>query len=487
MDKLLGYLPDVDPTIAGVITDCTNLVPSGNGMNGAPTALIPTATPALAAECRGATIATKLDDVRRIVAGTATGLYELTGGTWVNQTRVTGGAYTGGTDTRWSYAQFGDATLAANLSDTIQRSNGSGAFADIATAPKAKIIFSVGAFVMALNTSDATYGTSPDRWWCCASFDDTNWTPNISTLANTGRLVSTPGRITAGGRMGEYAVVYKEKSIYVGQFTGAPAVWDFAPIVGGEAGCIGQDAWCDIGALGHFIVGMDSFFIFDGSRPQQIGDGEIRQWFYENSNPSYRYKTQCIHDKQNRTIWVFYPSKNSTICDQAVIYHLTTKKWGKATLNVEAAINYIAGGTTIDGLAAYSATIDGITSYSFDSQFWLAGGRTLATFNTSHQLVSLTGAAGNSSMTVGYAGDDDTRSLLTSVRLRFAQKPVTAVIQTYMRNELGGATTNGTITSMNDGKFDVLDSSRWHSARFDFTGDHQVMAIGAALTPEGNV
>ncbi|MDE2102842.1 MAG: hypothetical protein KGL39_36700, partial [Patescibacteria group bacterium] len=173
MDKLQGFTPDADTTQPGILTDCTNFIPYEKGMKGAPSLVTPSSVPALAAACNGSAIVTKLDDSRRVFAGTTTALYELSGGSWTAVTRGTG-AYTGGSDTRWSFAQFGDATLAADLTDTIQRSNGSGAFADIATAPKAKIIFSVGAFVMALNTVDGTYGTSPDRWWCCASSDDTS-------------------------------------------------------------------------------------------------------------------------------------------------------------------------------------------------------------------------------------------------------------------------------------------------------------------------
>jgi hypothetical protein len=40
-------------------------------------------------------------------------------------------------------------------------------------------------------------------------------------------------------------------------------------------------------------------------------------------------------------------------------------------------------------------------------------------------------------------------------------------------------------SSINDGKFDVLQSARFHRATFDFTGNVRVMAIGATLQPDG--
>ena len=484
MDALIGFSPDADTTVPGVITDCNNFIPYEIGMKSAPTGTTPSGVPVLSAACLGAAVITKLDDTRRIFAGITNKLYELSAAAWVDVTR--GAAYTGSVDTRWSFAQFGNATIAANLADVIQRSNVSGAFADIATAPKAKIVFSVGAFVMALNTVDGTYGTSQDRWWCCAASDETIWTPSVSTLATTGRLVSTPGQLTAGGRLGEYAIAYKERAIYVGQFVGAPAVWDWVQVPGGDAGCIGQDAWCDIGGA-HFIVGQDNIWIFDGSRPAPIAQGQVRQWFFNNSNPAYRYKTQCVFDRQNNVVWMCYCSTGSTIPDRALVYHVITKQWGYVTISIESVLNYISAGVTIDGLSSISATIDGLSAYSFDSQFWLSGGRALSVFNTSHQLQILTGVSGASGFTTGDAGDDDAVSLLTRIRLRFAPgyKPTTASVQTMTKMTDGDGLTVVASGTLNDGKFDVIQSARYHRAAFTFTGDCRVLALGAQLKPEG--
>lgn len=483
MDKLLGFSPDLDPTTPGVITACVNFIPYEAGMAGAPSASTSTSTPALAAACVGGVVITKLDDTRRIIAGTATKLYELSGGVWTDVSRA--GNYTGGADTRWSYTQFGNATIASNLTDTMQRS-ASGSFADIATAPKAKIVFSVGSFVMALNTSDATYGVSQNRWWCCATFDETNWTPSVTVLCATGQLVSAPGQITAGGKLGDYAVAYKDKAIFLGQFVGAPSVWDWAQVPGGDAGCVGQDAWTDIGGA-HFIVGQDNLWLFDGSRPVPIGVGQVREWFYANSNPSYRYKIQCIFDRQTNRVWIFYPSTNSTTLDSAMVYHLATKQFGLVTINIEAVLNYISAGVTIDGLSSISSTIDGLSAYSFDSQFWLSGGRALSIFNTSHQLQLMTGASTSSSYTTGDMGDDDGVSLLSKIRIRFAPgfAPTTATAQVSSKMTEGEGLTIGDTHTLNDGKFDVLQAARFHRATIAMTGDNRVLAMDATLKPMG--
>lgn len=479
MIPLIGFAPDADVTTPGLIYSCSNLVPYLNGMEGAPEPATPASTPALAAACLGAAVVTKLDDTRRIIAGTASKLYELSAGAWTDIGRAA--AYNGGVDTRWSITQFGDATLCANRADVIQRSSG-GSFADVATAPKAEILFSVGAFVMALNTNDGS--EKPDGWHCCAAFDDTSWTPSLATQATSGRLVATAGKLTAGMRLGEYAIAYKMKSIYLGQYVGAPTVWNWLQVPGGEAGCVGKEAICDIGGA-HFFVGDDNIWVFDGTRPVPVADGYVRQFFFDNSNPSYRYKTICVFDRQKNLVWVFYPSLGASTPDSALVYHITAKKWGVANRSIEAALNYISGGVTIDGLSSISATIDGLSSYSFDSQFWLAGGKSMSIFNTSHQLQSMTGTSLSSSMTTGDVGDDDAVSALNKIRLRYAIAPGSASVQTFIQMNSGTGFAAAASGAVLDGKFDLRQSARWHKATFSFTGPVRVTHMDADLAPAG--
>lgn len=479
MTPIIGFAPDAEQTTPGLLSDCTNLIPGLTGMKGGPSEVSPIEVPALSDSCQGAAVVSRLDNTRRIVAGTQDAIYELLAGVWVDQSDT--GGYTGGAESRWSIAQFGDATLMANRADTIQRST-SGAFAAIATAPKAEIVFSVGAFVMALNVNDGA--EKPDGWHCCAAFDDADWVESSATQCNSGRLVSTPGPLTAGGRLGEYAVAYKGRSIYLGQYVGAPVVWDWTQAPGGDAGCVGKNAWCDLGGV-HFFVGEDNFWLFDGSRPTPIADGTLREWFLANSNPSAKYKIICNFDRSTNLVWVFYPSPDSSELNSALVYNVLSKRWGRADREIEAAVEYVSPGATYDTLDDYSATMDGLPDIGFDSQFWLSGGRSLSVFNTSHQLQSLTGASVSSGFVTGEVGDDDMVLLLQGIRLRFARAPTSATIQTQSKMNSGTAYMDGPSGAMNDGKFDVLLAARWHRAAADFVGPVTVTHMKANYAKEG--
>jgi hypothetical protein len=170
-----------------------------------------------------------------------------------------------------------------------------------------------------------------------------------------------------------------------------------------------------------------------------------------------------------------------------MVYHLATKQFGLVTINIEAVLNYISAGITIDGLSSVSATINGLSVYSFDSQFWLSGGRALSMFNTSHQLQLLTGTSTSSSYTTGDIGDDDGVSLLSKIRVRFAPgyAPSSATAQVFSKMTEGSGLTAGGTHTINDGKFDPLQAARFHRARVDMTGDARVLAMGATLKQMG--
>ena len=490
MTPLLGYCPDADTTTPGVITDCANFIPYQNGMESGPSAFTPGNTPALPAECLGAAVVTDLAGNRRVIAGTTTKLWELTGGAWIDRA---GSAYAASADNRWSITQFGNDTLASNKANPIQRSV-SGAFASIASAPTADIIFPVGAFVMALNINDGA--DKPDAWACCASFDATSWTPSTATQAATGRLVASPGALTAGARLGEYAVAYKRTSMYLGRYVGQPSIWDWTPVSGGEVGCVGKDALVDVNGV-HMFVGPDNIWRFDGTTPVSIADGPlidggrrlgaVRQWFNDNCNPAFRYRCQCVFDRPTNRVWVFFPSNGSQTCDSALVYHVVTGQWGRSDRSIQAALSYVAPGITYDTWDSAGVSYDALPSVSYDSQFWLSGAQALSAFNTSNQLQLLNGASGISSFTTGDAGDDYAVMQINTIRLRYAPgfSPATASVQMFSKMNAGDQLTAGAAGSISDGKFDVIKAARWHRAAFAFTGNTRVTGIDAVLKKAG--
>jgi hypothetical protein len=472
-----GFLPDADEHAEGVATDCEMMLPSLKGLKGAPSFV--SATDALSAACRGAAYVVKLDNSTRLFAGTQTKLYELSGTTWTDVSRV--GDYVGSGDSVWRFAQFGDVSLAVNGADEFQYSNGSGDFADLSGAPKATVIETVGGFVMVGNYNDGS--SVPDGMKWSAYLDYTDWTPDVDTQAGDLRLLDTPGEVRGLKRLGQYAIAYKEQSMYLGVNNGPPVLWGFT-LISGEIGAVSHESVVSI-ETAHFFISRSDFFMFDGARPIPVGDG-VREWFFTDMNADYAYKIRGIHDKNNTQILWYYPSTASTgDLDSCIIFNYKTRRWGRANRTIEVCLEFLTGALDYAGVESAYATYDLIPSVSYGSPFWTTSSPNQAIFNSSHVLGTLNGASASSSVTTGAIGDDMQVTMISRVQPRFITAPTTGSMTNYYRMTDGVTYTTDATSTLSSGRFDSLRSGRWHKFKTDYTGDVEVVGNSYHLIPEG--
>ena len=472
------YAPDIDPTTPGVLTDVSDYIPTLKGYAAAFSSTT-SGLAALSAAAIGGAICQLLSGSYRVFSGTPAGLFEAATTTWTDVSK--GGGYTSTADDRWVFAQFGDTTLAANQTDTLQYSTATGAFADVSGAPKATVVETVPGFVMLGGTNEGTYGDQRDRWWCSAFNDFTDWTPAVSTQCTTGRLISAPGPITAVKRFGNDVVYYKERAMFYGRYVGAPDGFDFT-LIDSNAGTPAPDSVINIGNY-HVFVGYDDFYLYDGTRPVPIGD-KHKETFFNDLNKVYRYKITGAFDRQNDLCIWFYPSGASTTCDKAITYNIKNGKWGKLGRGAEAAIEYLTGQVTYANISNFFASYTAI-DLPYDSPFWSQSSPVFAYFNSSHVLQLFTGTPGSCYFTTGDMGVDDNFSMLSRVRPRFSTAPSSATMTNYYKNTSGATATTDQTVSMVSGKFDVLRSSRWHSVKVTTVGACETSGLDIQAIPEG--
>ena len=475
IQPFLGWAPDADATTPGILVDVEMMEPSPRGMKAAPSAVV-TDLPALAAACKGAALITQLDGTKRLFAGTEAALYEAGSGAWTDRTSS---AYTTG-DGKWRFAQFGDVTIAVNGTDDPQTSS-SGAFSALTAMPVASLVATAAGFVVVANITDVAYPHA-DGWWCSALYDHTNWTPAIATQSARARLLDTPGPIKALRALGSLLVAYKERSMYLGQYVGPDVIWAWQPVPG-EVGAFSQEGVVSDGSA-HYWWGGDDFYRFDGSRPQPIGK-LVRKWFAQNSDPAYLFKMAGDYDRASGLIRWYFVAPGETEPTRCIALDTRSGQWGRADRNVEALVDYVSASITYDSAGVLaSVTYDTLAiSQSFDSPYWLARSELPAVIDDSHTLLSLSGVPGDSSLTTGDLGDDDTHTLMRRVRLRYADRPDTAQVTAYHKSD--GDLIEGETVTEDSGKFDVLQSDLWHRLRFDFTGSVEVSGMNADLQPDG--
>jgi len=476
--KLLGFIPDVDQATPGIIVDCDQIVPSLRGVKGAPSP-VSVGLAAADAAVTGAAVITKLDASTRLFLGSEAKIEEATSATALTD-RSAGGGYTG--TSPWRFAQFGDITLATNKAQAIQSST-TGSFATVTGAPRAAMIDTVGDFVFAFDTVDGTFGTNPDGWWCCAQRDSTDWTPDIQTQSARGNLQSVPGPITGGKRLGDSIVAYKQRGMFIGTYVGPPAIWTWQEIPG-SIGAWSQESIVPIGNAAHVFVGYDDFYWFDGSRPVAIGEG-VREFFFSDMDKSNASKIKGLHDFENKLIYFFYPSVGGGgAIDSCIVYNYQTRRWGLADRTIEATIEYVAANVTYDNLGSLYSTYADLPSVPYDS-FFTAGRPIPAIINTSHVLQSLDGATSSWYFTTGDFGDEINNAVITKVKPRFKVNPTTSTLTNYYRQNLGDALTEGATTTWENGRYDVIQSARWHRGKFSGTGNVECYGFDISVTGGG--
>ena len=171
--------------------------------------------------------------------------------------------------TGWTWAQYGDVTIATNLYNNVQQSS-AGAFADLAgSPPKAQIVLVTLGQIMLLNYND---GSAYPAGWYCSDYDDaTDWTITATNGADKGNLYDTPGPIRAAKMLRDSVVAYKDDSIYVGDFVGDPSttIWSWR-LVSDSVGCSSLHGVAVLNDK-HYFMHRSGFYEFDGAAVRKIG------------------------------------------------------------------------------------------------------------------------------------------------------------------------------------------------------------------------
>ena len=484
-----GYIGVEPQDITPEVLQLVEGIPTLRGY-ASPPAGIDAGLAALAADPQGGALLSTLSGSTRTIVGTSTKLYEGSGGTWTDRSR--GGNYSIGGG-RWRYVQFGNTSLAINLSTVLQSGASGASFADVSNAPKAALMEAAAGFVMLANTDDSglsiTGGPNAaqeHRWWCSQIFNPTGtWAPSVQTQATTGLLVETPGAITALKRLGNDIVAYKGRSIYVGQYVGSPEAWQWR-CVPQDIGCLSNDAVINAGTS-HYFIGDDDVYVFDGTRPYGIGEG-IRNWFFSRLNRAQLSLVRSLHDRANGRLFWWYPSGGSSTLTSCLVYHILTKRWGHFDLTVLDVMDAFTSAVTYDTLtsAIGSVTYDGFPGYlTYDDPFWIANTPILSYFNTSRYLTNLSTTRNSASLRTGWFGSEEAVTTATRVRPRYRVKASSASILPRHVMGLGDMIVEEPAVANNGDRFDVLQSARYHQFDISFTGAMEVEAIVPTLKPMG--
>lgn len=253
-----------------------------------------------------------VDGTVNTVVGTSTKLYVADGfaaGTFTDRSKA--GGYSA---SQWSFAQFGNITIAANNSDNTQWRNATGtsAFADLAGAPKCKHLVVQSNVLLGLGINGA------ENAWAASDVGDyTNWTTGDAVSSTP--ILARPGPITAAIAFKDVVLVFKRNAIFQMRYVGSPIMWTVDLICDGK-GVVAPGAVCN---CGEFVVfsGEHGVTVFDGGSFRDISPGfdstTLNELFF-----IFGTDSSCYFPSENAVVFF---SVNATL----YVYNFTSQRWGK--------------------------------------------------------------------------------------------------------------------------------------------------------------
>lgn len=200
---------------------------------------------------------------------------------------------------------------------------------DIPTKNNNFVISDVFRFMLVFGTTEylsAVLDPMLIRWSNQESLVD--WAPASTNQAGSLRL-SHGSKIITAIQTRQEIVVFTDQSIYSLQYLGPPLIWG-AQLMGDNLSIVSQN--CAIVASGViYWMGIDKFYKYDG-RLQTLRC-DLRRHVFSNINLSQADQIFVGTNEGFTEVWWFYPSQNSTVIDQYVIYNYTEDIWYYGTLS----------------------------------------------------------------------------------------------------------------------------------------------------------
>ncbi len=193
-------------------------------------------------------------------------------------------------------------------------------------------------------------GTVPTSW------DETDATK----LAGEKTIAQSGGELVDCLPLGDVNILYKTDAIWGMQLSGSLAVYRFFEILSTQ-GLLAPN--CAVSyKRGHFVVGADDIYLFDGLNAIPIANNRVREAFFGGLSTVYYNKTFVVSNKQKREIWVYYVGSGDVTgyCDKVLVWNWEQDTWTfRAADNIaSAAYGEIPNIETFDSA---SGTIDSDT------------------------------------------------------------------------------------------------------------------------------
>lgn len=155
---------------------------------------------------------------------------------------------------------------------------------------------------------------------------------STTTDAGDVPLGETPDQLVDGLPLGEVFIVYKEQSIYRMEYIGGQQVFAFKRLPGNygmlAAGCAASTP------KGHVVLANGDVVIHDGnSEPQSLLTGRLRKDLFDQIDSEVYKRCFVTSNPTKNEVWICYPRFGATACTRALVWNWVDNTFGFRELN----------------------------------------------------------------------------------------------------------------------------------------------------------
>jgi len=169
--------------------------------------------------------------------------------------------------------------------------------------------------------------------------------------------------IQTAHKLGNYVVIYGEKTIAMQEYTGKTPDDPYAFYVRvAGTGTPSERGVCNLGDK-HIMLGWDDVYIYKGGTDvQSIGDKVSRELF-DLINPTYIHRSFVVYLDEQYEVRIYFPLIGSTTPNCYFTYSLSNGSWSRGSRSYMAfgAYKKITGADTWDTIATATTTWDELT------------------------------------------------------------------------------------------------------------------------------
>ena len=270
--------------------------------------------------------------IEYLIAQTLTKIYyyEVVSGNWID---VSGSfSFTGDFSNLFSNEIVNDFLVMTNGKDVMKKWVPTTSITTLGgTPPIAKYIKKFKNYLVAGNTIESGNQYPQRIRWSDTGLPE-SWTPGAGSNAGYQDLTEGVDFITGIDLLGDWIIVFKERSIYAGYLSGTPGeIFAFDMKVDGT-GCA---AGSTIGSVKNFLffMGFDNIYSFDGLNINTIGDN-VKDEIFSLLNPAAIGQSFALVIDNLDEYHLFIPTGTNTYCDTEFIYNYRLNSWTRALKNV---------------------------------------------------------------------------------------------------------------------------------------------------------